>query len=79
MYVMYIITEESLLNIFNVLLKTEKIHLSSLYKKYKKMFFKSEVNQLLLYEVWDHEIILKDRQLSFKLLYNLFMMKLQVL
>jgi len=47
---MYIMTEESLLNVINILLKTEKIHLSSLYKKYKKMFFKSEVNKLLLYK-----------------------------
>ncbi len=53
MYAVYITAEESLLNIFNILLKTEKIHLSSLYKKYKKykkMFFKSEVNKLLLYK-----------------------------
>jgi len=50
MYAVYIITEESLLNAFNVLLKTEKIHLSSLYKKYKKMFFKSEADKLSLHE-----------------------------
>ncbi len=48
---MYIMTEESLLNVINTLLKTKKLYLSSLYKKYKKMFFKSEVNKLSLYEV----------------------------
>ena len=79
MYVVYIMTEESLLNTFNILLKTEKVHLSSLYKKYKKMFSESEVNKLSLHKEQDHEIILKDEQLSFKLLYNLFVMKLQVL
>ncbi len=47
---MYIITEESLLNIINILLKTERAHLSSLYKKYKKMFFKLKVNELSLHE-----------------------------
>jgi len=75
MYAVYIMTEENLLNVFNVLLKTEKVHLSSLYKKYKKVFFKSEVNELSLHKAQDHEIILKDRQLS-ELLYNLFVMKL---
>ncbi len=48
---MYIIAKESLLNIINVLLKTEKVHLSSLYKKYKKIFFKLKVNKLLLHKV----------------------------
>jgi len=61
MYAVYITAEESLLNIFNVLLKTEKVHLSSLYKKYKKMFFKSKVNKLLLHKAQDYEIILKDK------------------
>ena len=50
MYIVYITVKESLLNTFNVLLKTEKVHLFSLYKKYKKMFFKLEVNKLLLYK-----------------------------
>jgi len=50
MYAVYITAEESLLNIFNVVLKTEKIHLSSLYKKYKKMFSESEVNELSLHK-----------------------------
>jgi len=76
MYAVYITAEESLLNTFNVFLKTEKVCLSSLYKKYKKMFFKSEVNKLLLHKAQDHKIILKDRQLSFELLYNLSVIKL---
>ncbi len=61
MYAVYITVKESLLNVFNVLLKTEKVHLFSLYKKYKKMFFKSEVNELLLYKAYDYKIILKNR------------------
>ena len=79
MYVMYITAEESLLNVINTFFKTEKVHFSSLYKKYKKVFFKSEVNELSLHKAQDHEIILKDEQLSFKLLYNLSVMKIQVL
>ncbi len=61
MYVMYITVKESLLNIINTFLRTEKIHLFSLYKKYKKMFFKLKVNELLLYRVQNYKIILKDR------------------
>jgi len=49
MYAVYITVKESLLNVINILLKTEKICLSSLYKKYKKMFFKLKVNELSLH------------------------------
>ena len=53
--------------------------ISNEFKNFKNVFSKKQANILVLYQVNDHVIELKDEESSYELLYNLSTKKLKIL
>ena len=81
MYIIYVTSEEYKTIYRNLLYNTIKSEhsLSSMYINYKRIFFKKNADQMLIYNKQNHEINLEEDKFRFNLLYNLSVSKLQML
>ena len=55
------------------------VKIFSKYQNFDDVFFEKQTNVLTFYQNADHAIELKKNELSYKLLYNLFVKKLKIL